>query len=154
MCSGNKSPLRAFFRSFRYAGQGLALCWRERNFRFHLVAAVYVSALAPHFLRSAGEWCALVLTMASVIGAEVLNTAVEYVVDLVCPERDERARRAKDAAAGAVLVFAVAAVVVAVVLFGRAEGWTALWALWQTRWWRPLVLGLSLIPAAVVVFHR
>lgn len=154
MFSRNKRPVRSFFRSFWYAAAGLAACLRERNFRFHVVAAVYVPILGRHFLQSAGEWCALILTIALVLAAEAVNTAVERLVDLVCPQRDERAKIAKDAAAGGVLVCAVAAVAVACVLFGRWEAWSALFALWREQWWRPLLLGASLVPSLYFVFHK
>ena len=60
----------------------------------------------------------MILCIAAVFAAECVNTAIESVVDLVSPEYHELARRAKDCGAGAVLVFAVVALVVAAVVFG------------------------------------
>lgn len=154
MSSRNNNPVVAFVRSFGYAARGLARCAQERNFRFHLVAGFYVLLMARHFLQSAGEWCALVLTVALVLCAEAVNTAVEQLVDLVCPERDDRAKVAKDAAAGAVLVVALAAVAVACALFLRWDAWRALVAVWAEQWWRPVLLGASLIPSVYFVFRK
>ena len=92
-------------------------------------------AIAPHFRLTRGEWAALLLTLALVIGAEALNTAVEQAVDLASPASHPKARAAKDAAAGAVLVCAVAAVGVAAALFSRPDGWAALWAWLLARPW-------------------
>lgn len=150
----SNSPVVRFIRSFRYAARGVCLCLRERNFRFHTVAAAYVLLLARHFLQSAGEWCALILTIALVLCAEAVNTAVEQAVDLACPRQDERAARAKDAAAGAVLLCAVAAVAVACALFLRWDAWLSLFALWGRQWWRPVLLVATLVPALYFVFRK
>ncbi len=64
------------------------------------------------------EWVAVALSVGAVWGAELLNTAVEAVVDLVSPEYHPLAGRAKDVAAGAVLVVALAALVVGLLVFG------------------------------------
>ena len=150
----NNSPILRFFRSFRYAARGVRLCLRERNFRFHTVAAIYVLVLARHFLETSAQWCALILTIALVLCAEGVNTAIEHLVDLACPQQDRRAANAKDAAAGAVLICAVAAVAVACILFLRWEPWRALFILWSEQWWRPLLLFGSLAGALYLVFRK
>jgi diacylglycerol kinase (ATP) len=63
------------------------------------------------------EWAVLLLVIGLVISLEILNTAVEAVVDLCSPEQSELARIAKDAAAGAVLVAAITAVAVGAFIF-------------------------------------
>ncbi|NPD30309.1 diacylglycerol kinase [Eggerthellaceae bacterium zg-1084] len=85
--------------------------------RIHLGAAALVVVAGLVLGVSAVEWAVLAVCVGSVIGAECLNTAVEFVVDLVCPQFDERAGRAKDCAAGAVLVVAVAAAVAGLAVF-------------------------------------
>lgn len=155
MCSKKKpNSLCAFGRGFGFAVRGLRRCFGERNFRFHLAAAVHVIPFARHFVNSTAEWCVLVLTVALVLALEAVNTAVERVVDLACPERDECAAFAKDAAAGAVLIVAIAAVVIACVGLVRVEAWQTLWALWQEQWWRPVALGVSLTVWMYVVFRK
>ena len=155
MCSKkNSNTLGAFVRGFGFAAHGVARCWRERNFRFHVAAAVHVLPFARHFIRDTAEWCVLLLAVALVLCLEAVNTAVEHTVDLACPERDERAAAAKDVAAGAVLVAALAAVVIACVGLSRVDGWTAVVALWKEQWWRPVALGGSLVGWMYLVFRR
>lgn len=86
----------------------------EHSFRFHLVAAGLVIVLLC-WLRPAPVWWALIsLTLGAVLATELLNTAIEALVDLVQPARDERIRVIKDCAAAAVLVAAASSVAVAI----------------------------------------
>lgn len=107
--------------AFRYAFAGLVAAWRsERNLRIHAVIAVAVVAAGAVLRLPAAAWAIVFLTIALVVGAELLNAAVEAVVDLVSPEDHPLAKRAKDVAAAAVLVTASAAVAVGICI--------ALWA--------------------------
>ncbi len=146
--------LAALFRSFVYAAKGLVACAKERNFRVHMVAAVYVPLFARHFLHTAGQWTILILTIAFVMMAEAFNSAIEQVVDEFCPEQHPVAGRAKDIAAGAVLISAIAAVAVAAVLFADRQTWTNLITLWCEQWWRPLIFAVSIPFAAWFVLHK
>jgi diacylglycerol kinase (ATP) len=83
----------------------------ERHVRYHFVAALTVVFLALFFKISALEFFLLVLAAVLVIFAELMNTAIETVVDLVTDDYHELAKRAKDVAAGAVLVTSVGAVI-------------------------------------------
>ncbi|RDB62334.1 diacylglycerol kinase [Gordonibacter sp. 28C] len=104
--------------AFRCAWDGIAYAVRtQRNMKIHLVIAVLAVALGFAFGIDTASWAAVILCIAAVFAAECVNTAVESVVDLVSPEYHELARRAKDCAAGAVLIFAAVAVVVACVVF-------------------------------------
>lgn len=106
---------------------GVARTWvRERNFRLHVVVAIAVVVMAAVLRVSRVECAVLVLTMGLVFTTELLNTAMEAVVDLISPEYHEAARTAKDAAAGAVLLSALMAVIVGLLILGPP--------LWQ--WWR------------------
>ena len=134
-----------FLRSFVYAGRGIWFCIRhERNFRIHMVAAAYVLIFAPYFSLTRGEWAALLAIIGLVTAAEAVNTAVEQTVNLAAPGRRTRARVAKDAAAGAVLLCAVAAAAAGVLLFARSEVWLCILSDFRTNWWKPLLLLLSL----------
>ena len=134
-----------FLRSFVYAGRGIWFCIRhERNFRIHMVAAAYVLIFAPYFSLTRGEWAALLAIIGLVTAAEAVNTAVEQTVNLAAPGRRTRARVAKDAAAGAVLLCAAAAAVAGVLLFARWEIWLCILSDFRTNWWKPLLLLLSL----------
>ena len=84
---------------------------KERHLRYHFCAALAVLFMALFFHVSALEFFLLVLAAVLVIFAELINTAIEAVVDLVTDEYHELAKRAKDVAAGAVLVTSVGAVI-------------------------------------------
>lgn len=106
-----------FFPAFGYAFAGLAHAWRAQpNVRLHLGAAVVVAIAAVALRLPPLAWAVLALACATVIAAELLNTAIEAVVDLVSPEEHALARQAKDAAAAGVLVAAAGAVVVGAAL--------------------------------------
>ncbi|MED3661528.1 diacylglycerol kinase family protein [Ureibacillus sp. FSL K6-8385] len=109
--------MRNFFRSFRFAFEGILLASKERNMRFHLVSAVIVVIAGLWTRLSALEWLVLIITIALVIGLEMVNTAIEYVVDMASPDFHPMAKAAKDVAAGAVLVFAIASVIIGLIIF-------------------------------------
>lgn len=112
----------SLFDSFRFAGCGIVSCLRrERNFRIHLTAACYAAALGLRLGLGRTQWALLFLTQALVLALELCNTAVEAAVDLCCPQRHPLAKRAKDAAAGAVLVAAAFSVAVGFALFWGPE---------------------------------
>ncbi len=89
----------------------------QRNMRAHFAAALAVAAAAVLLEVPAPELGVLALAAGGVLAAEVLNTAVESLVDLVSPNYHETARRAKDMAAGAVLLSAAAAVLAGTAVF-------------------------------------
>jgi diacylglycerol kinase len=111
--------MRRFLTSVRYALSGIALAVRkERNMRIHLIAAAVVVLLALWIGLRPVEWAVLLALFGLVIGLELVNTAVERVVDLVSPERKPLAKEAKDAAAGGVLAAALFAAAVGLILLG------------------------------------
>lgn len=97
---------------------GLADLWRSQpNARIHAFAAVVVTLAGFFFKISALEWVAVVLCIAMVVAAEAMNTALEYLTDLVSPDFHPLAGKAKDASAAAVLVLAVGAAIVGGLIF-------------------------------------
>ena len=90
----------------------------QANARIHALATVIAVALGFALKLVAWEWCAVVISIASVWAAECFNTAMEGMVDLVSPERQPLAGRIKDLAAGGVLAAAMGAAVVGVIIFG------------------------------------
>jgi diacylglycerol kinase len=103
--------------AFGYAFAGLRAAWRgEPNLRLHALAALAVAAAAAALRLPPWAWALLALACAGVIAAELLNAAVEAVVDLVSPAEHPLAKRAKDVAAAGVLVAALGAVGVAAAL--------------------------------------
>jgi len=86
--------MRRFLASVRYALSGIALAVRkERNMRIHLIATAVVVLLALWIGLRPVEWAVLLALFGLVIGLELVNTAVERVVDLVSPERKPRCLR-------------------------------------------------------------
>ncbi len=90
----------------------------EANARFHALASILVvlSGVALEIGRI--EWLIVTLTIAVVWSLEAINTAFEALCDVASPEHHPEVERAKDIAAGAVLIAAIAALVVAVLIFG------------------------------------
>lgn len=106
------------FRSFRYAFRGIyRSLTTQAHLQFHAFATFVVVLMAWYLRVSAHEWCILVLTIAVIWSAEIMNTAIEHLTDLVSPNYHPLAERTKDAAAGAVLALSIAAVVVAAIIF-------------------------------------
>lgn len=104
--------------SFKYAFKGIYTFFAtQTNARIHLLAASLVSLAGFYFSINKTEWLALILTFAVVLAAEALNTAIEFVVDLVSPQYHPLAEKAKDVAAGAVLMTAFAAILIGCIIF-------------------------------------
>ncbi len=108
----------SLLQSFNWAFDGVVHALRrERNMWIHFGAAVLVLVAALFFSLSRLEVVALFVAISFVLIAEMLNTSIEHVVDLVTDELDPRAKIAKDVAAGAVLVATVNALAVAYLVF-------------------------------------
>lgn len=97
--------------------EGILTAFKEQNFKFHLVSAIIVISAGLITGLTAVEWCIIILVIFLVIGAELINTAIERVVDLASPEIHPIAKQAKDVAAAAVLVFALASVIIGLLIF-------------------------------------
>ena len=108
---------RKFIFSFRYAIEGVLTAFSEQNMRVHLFSAIVV--IVAGFLTglSVLEWCVIVVVIGLVIAVEMLNTALERVVDLASPDIHPFAKQAKDLAAGAVLVIAIVSVIIGLLIF-------------------------------------
>ena len=108
--------------SFKNALRGIAAAYRrERNLRIHSAAAYFVTAAGVICGISRAEWVAVIICIGLVISAELINTAVESACDAQTLERRPEIKLAKDAAAGAVLVLAIAAATVGLIIFTRDE---------------------------------
>ena len=105
------------FKSFNYAFQGMCTAFLQQNMKVHVVCAIaviiagFVTGLSPL------EWSILVFVIAGVISLEMFNTAIEAIVDLASPTIHPLAKVAKDVAAGSVLVFAIASVIIGGLIF-------------------------------------
>lgn len=110
-----KQPL---YKSFGYAFEGIIhTIQKERNMQIHCCAAVLVTAFGLWLGLSREEWFVCLILFGLVMSLECVNTAVEAVVDLATQERHPLAKKAKDAAAGAVLIAAIFAAVIGLWIF-------------------------------------
>lgn len=114
------APRRAgFFESFAHAWNGMIYAFQtQRNARVHVAIALAALTLGVALHLSAVEFAVIILAIVAVIGAELINTVAEAIVDLVTDEYHPLAKVAKDVGAGAVLWSAIGAVVVGIVIFG------------------------------------
>ncbi|MDR1015684.1 MAG: diacylglycerol kinase family protein [Coriobacteriales bacterium] len=109
--------------SLRCAFEGVAYAVRtQRNMRIHLAVAVSVLVVGALVRLNAVEWALVALCIGLVIAGELVNTALEALVDLASPEAHPKAKAAKDAAAAAVLVLSFVSVVVGVLVLANALG--------------------------------
>lgn len=110
--------MRKFFKAFDYAWSGILYGVKaERNLKFHLVAAIVVILAGLYTGLSMIEWSIIVLLIGGMLALEMMNAAIERVVDLVTLENHPLAKHAKDLAAGAVLVYAISSVVIGLIIF-------------------------------------
>ena len=106
-------------RSFKFAFVGIwTMLKTQHNAWVHACATLGVVAIGLFFSISAAEWCWLVLAVMAVWTAEALNTAFEFLADVASPEFHPLVKHSKDVAAGAVLISAIGAVVIAVLVIG------------------------------------
>jgi len=111
--------VRGRLRSFKYAIHGIVLMLKsQHNAWLHAVASLLVLFTGLLFGLSAAEWCWLVLAIVVVWTAEALNTALEFLADVASPEFHPLVEKAKDVAAGAVLISAAGSVVIALLVLG------------------------------------
>ena len=110
--------MHKLFQSFRYAWAGVRQCFfEERNFKIHTLAAVLAIGAGLFFRLPVSQIAAVLLAIALVMGAEIFNTAIENTLDLICGEYNEKVKKVKDIAAGAVLICAIVAAVIGLMVF-------------------------------------
>jgi diacylglycerol kinase (ATP) len=110
--------MKKLIRSFGYAFKGIGYAAKTQlNFRIHLVAAIIAVFVGYALHISAGEWQWVILSIALVLIIELLNTAIEFLTDLVSPGYNETAGHVKDISAGAVVIAALFALVTGAVIF-------------------------------------
>ena len=140
-----KKQLFSFFYAFR--GVWNAIC-TEAHLRFHLTAGFYVLLFSLFFEWNAAQYGIVIVLIAAVIAAELFNTAIENVCDLITKEKNTYIRISKDISAAAVLIFAFAAVAVAVLFFGNAAAFVRMISFFADN---PLPAALLLLSAICAV---
>jgi len=111
---------KKFLRGFVYAGQGIRVSiFEQRNLRVQGIIALTTVGAGFYFDITSVEWCLILLTIGLVMGLEMINSAVEGLVDIVSPDYRPLAGKVKDIAAGAVLFAAILAVIIGVLIFRK-----------------------------------
>ena len=104
--------------SFKHAFEGFKTCvYKERNIKIHLCVMFLVILFGIILEINKYEWITCLILFGLVIGAELFNTAIEIVVDMITLKTDINAKNAKDIAAGSVLVLAISSFIVGLIIF-------------------------------------
>jgi diacylglycerol kinase len=115
----NDSPLTHLSKAFVYAWAGLCVMYRtQMSFRIQLAVAGIMIATGLALGLSAAGWCWLAMAIGTVMSAEALNTAIEFLSNIVCPEYHPEIKKVKDVAATAVLLASTAAILVGLLVLG------------------------------------
>lgn len=116
----NKFQSRSFQRSVMYALNGLRLAFRsQRNFRKHLVIALFTLSLAILLRVTLVEFCIILFANAFVLVVEMLNSVIEFVIDAYYKNKWAKlAKLSKDIAAGAVLLSSVVSATISILIYG------------------------------------
>jgi len=110
--------IRERLQKFGHAIKGLKTLFQtEVHGKFHIFFALFVTLAGAFFDITTIEWCMVVICIAMVISAETFNSAIERLTDLASPEYHPLAGKAKDLAAGAVLVCAIGATIIGFIIF-------------------------------------
>lgn len=110
--------INQFLQSLKHATRGLIyLLLDEQNFRIHILAAILVLGLAVYLPINYFELLILLLTISFVFMAEIVNTVIEKILDLLHPEFHHQVKIIKDATAGVVLFAAIVAIIIGLFIF-------------------------------------
>lgn len=152
----NDSAFLKLIKSFGYAFRGIFHTLEtEQNMRVHFVCMLYMYSylfLFDYFTFSKTQLAVILLANAAVVAAELINTAVESAVDLVTLENREKAKIAKDAAAGAVLVCALFSILIGIVILWQPEAFRALFRYYAEKPLRIAEFLLTVIVFGIFIF--
>jgi len=111
--------MKRLIHSFKFAIAGVKYVWKtQHNMKIHFLVGTMVILAGIFFHLKVYEWLAIVIVIGFVLILEVINTAIETLVDLYTEEYNQLARISKDTAAGAVMLMACVSVVVGIIIFG------------------------------------
>lgn len=115
-----KRGFRRFLMSFKYSYDGLKYAYlNEQSMFIHFLVTITVITLGLIFKITYLEWVMTFIIIGVVMATELINTAIEAVVDLVSPEKHPLAKVAKDTASAAVLIYSLVAFITGILIFGR-----------------------------------
>ena len=131
--------------SFLWACRGIVFAVKtQRNMRIHLCAAFHVIGAGLITKITASQWAAVFICIGAVMSLECLNTSIEALCDTIRPERDSGIAHTKDAAAGAVLIAAVASAVVGGIVFFNADKVSSMYFFFREKPLRILIPMITL----------
>ncbi|TXC89986.1 diacylglycerol kinase family protein [Metabacillus litoralis] len=114
------SEWKRFYKSFKFAWNGIFQTFKsERNFQIHVYISSLMIILGFYLKFTMFDWVVILFLIGGMLALELMNTAIEHVVDLITEDYNPIAKAAKDAAAGAVLVYAILSVIIGVILLLR-----------------------------------
>ncbi|MDQ3394862.1 MAG: diacylglycerol kinase family protein [Bacteroidota bacterium] len=112
------TSIRKCFISFTYAKNGVRhVVVNENNFTYHFIATILVLGVGYFLKLSNNEWVILTILIGNVYVAEIFNTAIEKIVDLISPQKAHQAGLIKDIAAGGVLIASLISAISGLILF-------------------------------------
>ncbi len=118
MSSDLNVKTQRLLKSFQYAFSGIkAAILAEKNMRIHLFISMLVIIFGLWFSLTIVEWVVILFAIGGMLALEMINSAIERLVDLVTEEYHPLAKSAKDIAAGAVLIYAITSVIVGLLIF-------------------------------------
>ena len=148
--------MKELLKSFGYAFQGvLTALTKERNMRIHIVCMIYMFFFLfafDFFEITRTQLAILFVACGLVIGAELMNTAVEAVVDMHGEEHTKYGKIAKDCAAGAVLIFTIFAVLSGVAIMWQPEAFQKLFQYFTNNLWALILFIISIILDTLFIF--
>lgn len=148
--------LKALFKSFGYAFQGIFVTIKtERNMRIHISCLFYMFFFLcafDFFEITRTQFAILFIASGLVIGAELINTSIEAVVDLHSKEHTEFGKIAKDCAAGAVLVFTIFSVLAGVAIMWQPEAFKELFQYFAENLWALFLFIVSIVLDIIFIF--
>jgi len=147
---------KKLFKSFVYAFKGVYNTIKtERNMRIHITCLIYMFSIlgfTDWFILEKTDWAILVIASGTVLAGEVVNTAIENAVNLASEEYSEYAKKAKDAAAGAVLISAIFAVITGIIIMLQPPAFVSMFNYFKSNPLHFLIFIFSLIPATLFIF--
>ncbi|MEH6904325.1 diacylglycerol kinase family protein [Neobacillus drentensis] len=118
MDSNDKRPQQSWLGTFSNAFAGILVALKsEKNMKSHLFCSIIVLLVSYYFSITKMEWIFILFAIGGMFALELVNTAIERVVDLVTAEYHPLAKQAKDMAAGAVLIYAVLSIAIGIFIF-------------------------------------
>lgn len=141
-----------FIKSFAYAFRGIFKAVKEeRNMRIHICVAAFVIFFSFVCSIEPYEWIAVILCIGSVISAEAKNSAIETALDRIGTEQNELTKKSKDAAAGAVLVSAIASAVIGGIIFFSKEKISTAYEFFSTNIWAFIIFVIAVILSVIFI---